>query len=360
MVYLEKYAAAFLFFMQNIIYATALSSLSTITRLLPPNLEPFRHWHCVGIKSCIDTAKPYAINIGNLPLVIWKDRQNRYISTLNICKHMGSTLDKGRITQAGCLQCPYHGLEMTKDDQFGQIMEQDGKLFWSYLPKLSKPDTVPFEKNPNYVTSHLQVDMEASLLDSAYNTMDLRHPEFVHGNAIGFGSNIPPANIRHYYYPTSAKQSQRIGLSFDYSANPLINRINQNVGFTQNYHMYMYPYFSWSKVTFEKSKHLLIGVHLLPVGPNKTRWYITIRHNYYRSSIGKHTMKALASAILAQDYFQMRLQSKDSTIKRAVSFTHTFPDEDAILWLKGRFENYQYLSSHLCGELVKFHNLDKG
>jgi hypothetical protein len=201
--------------------------------------------------------------------------------------------------------------------------------------------------------------MEASLTDSAYNTMDLRHPEFVHGNALGFGSKIPPANIRHYFYSTTAKQSPRVGLSFDYSANPLINRINQNVGVTQNYHMYMYPYFSWSKVSFEKTKHLLIGVHLLPLGQNKTRWYVTIRHNYYRSTMGKHTMKALASAILAQDYLQMRMQSKEGVLKRTVSFTHTFPDEDAILWLKGCFENYQYLSSQLCGELVKFHKIGK-
>lgn len=153
MVYLGKYIAIILYFTQNIIHATSTSS--RIIRALPPNLEPFRHWHCIGITSCIDTAQPYAINIGDLPLVIWKDRRNRYNSALNICKHMGSTLDKGKITQSGCLQCPYHGIEMTKEDQFGQIMEQDGKLFWSYLPKLSEPDVVPFQKNTGYVTSHL-------------------------------------------------------------------------------------------------------------------------------------------------------------------------------------------------------------
>ena len=303
----------------------------------------------------MDANKPYAINIGDLPLVVWKDRRNRYTSALNVCKHMGSSLDKGRITPAGCLQCPYHGLETSKEDQFGKIMEKDGKLFWSYSPKLSEPDIVPFQKNARYVTSHLQIDMEASLVDSGYNTMDIRHPEFVHGNAIGFGSKIPPINVKHYEYLTNKGQSHRIGLSFDYSANELINRINQNVGLTQNFHMYMFPYFSWSKVTFDKTKHLLIGVHLLPIGPNKTRWYITIRHNYYRSSVGKKVMKILASSILAQDYLQMQLQSKEGPIKRASMFEYNFPDENAILWLKCHFKDYQYPSEYLCSELYQYH-----
>jgi hypothetical protein len=197
--------------------------------------------------------------------------------------------------------------------------------------------------------------MEAGLVDSAYNTMDLRHPEFVHGSAIGFGSSIPPANIRHYDYSTTAKQSSRIGLSFDYSANSPINHINQNFGTTQNYHMYMFPYFSWSRVTFGKTKHLLIGVHFLPIGENKTRWYVTIRHNYYRSSMGKKMMKAMASTILAQDYLQMRMQRKEGALKRLSTFRYTFPNEDAILWLKERFEDYRYPSTQLCEELVQFH-----
>ena len=347
---------------------------------LPPHLRFFSHWHCVGIKSQINFAKPLAVQVGDLPLVLWRDPQNRIYSTINICKHMGSTLDKGKITPTGCLKCPYHGLEMSKEDSFGTVVEDDGKLFWSYLPETSRPPAVPFaplpaKKKPvegshnprtsDYVTSHLVIDMDTSLPDSAYNTMDLRHPEFVHGNMFGFGSGIPPMNLQHYFYGQSQDNGQgqgqctkpkhnQFGLSFNYKANVLINKINQNEGTTHNFHMYVYPTFSWSKVTVDKTKHLLIGVHLLPIGPNKTRWFITIRHNYYTSNSGQRLMQLLASTILQQDWIQMRLQSRETELKRAVTFGYTFPEEDAILLLKDWFRDYKYPAMSTCAELVRF------
>ena len=36
--------------------------------------------------------------------------------------------------------------------------------------------------------------------------------------------------------------------------------------------MYLYPSFSWSKVSFHKN-NLIIGVNLLPLENKKTRWY---------------------------------------------------------------------------------------
>jgi hypothetical protein len=119
--------------------------------------------------------------------------------------------------------------------------------------------------------------------------------------------------------------------------------------------MYVYPGFSWSRVTFDQIQHLFIGVHLLPLGPSKTRWYITIRHNYYTSTWGQELMQVLATTILSQDRIQMRLQSKDSALKRAILFQRTFPDEDAILWLKSRLSEYVYPSIELCGELYQKH-----
>lgn len=348
-------------------FPSSFSPTTTVGRSsLPTPLHFFSQWHCVGIKNQIHFSKPYAVQVGDLPLVLWKDPQNHIHSTINICKHMGSSLDKGKITPLGCLKCPYHGLEMTKEDEFGQVTEHDGKLFWSYAPEQRAPPTVPFaapsasngkedRSSSQYVTSHLVIEMETSLTDSAYNTMDLRHPEFVHGNIFGFGSGIPPMNLKHYFYTSLNRGHRQFGLSFDYKANALINKINQNEGTTHNFHMYVYPSFSWSKVTVDKTKHLLIGVHLLPIGPNKTRWYITIRHNYYTSNSGQRLMQMLASTILQQDWIQMRLQSRETELKRAVTFGYTFPEEDAILRLKDWFSEYQYPATSLCAELVRFH-----
>jgi nitrite reductase/ring-hydroxylating ferredoxin subunit len=143
----------------------------------------FNQWICIGVKDQIKWDKPYKINIGELPLVLWRDpKKNEILAALNICKHMGSKLDNGFITKQGCLKCNYHGLEYTDLDQFGNILEQDGKIFWAYKPTRTSPFKIPFFNNPNYEKSFLTIDMDASLTDSAFNTMDLRHPEFVHGD----------------------------------------------------------------------------------------------------------------------------------------------------------------------------------
>jgi Icc-related predicted phosphoesterase len=96
--------------------------------------------------------------------------------------------------------------------------------------------------------------MDCSLKDSAFNTMDLRHPEYVHSGLFGFGNNIPPKNIKHFFY-----SKDKVGLSFDYVSKSNIQALNGNTKFTKNYHMYIYPSFSWSKVSFDESKHLIIG-----------------------------------------------------------------------------------------------------
>ena len=312
-------------------------------------LDFCNYWNCIGITKNIDSSIPYKSNIGELPLVSWKNKEDKWITTMNICKHMGSRLDKGKILENGCLQCPYHGLEFNEKDEFGETIEHDGKLFWAHNPIQKKPYSVPFYNNAKYTTSTLEIDMDASLTDSAYNTMDLRHPEYVHN--IGFGNSIPPENIRHYFYQNKSS----IGLSFDYSASNIMKQINNNVEKTQNFHMFHYPTFSWSRVSFE-NKHLIIGVNLLPLERNKTRWYITICHNYHTTEIGKQFMKILANTILQQDYIQMQNQYEDNDLKNALLFNHVFDNEFAILELRNMFKKYKYTDIDLCLKLVEEQN----
>jgi phenylpropionate dioxygenase-like ring-hydroxylating dioxygenase large terminal subunit len=297
----------------------------------------FNEWHCIGISNKINFAKPYKANIGDLPLVIWKQPQTgKLVSTINICKHMGSKLDNGAVLDNGCLKCPYHGLEMSENDKFGITSEFQGKIFWSYQPNKKQPEPLPFYNNPNYQKSFLQIDMDCSLPDSAYNTMDMRHPEYVHNKLIGFGNSIPPDNIKYFRYI-----DKKIGMSFDYSSNKFMKYLNDNVVKTENFHMYSYPSFSWSKVSFNK-KNLIIGVHLLPIEKKKTRWYITVCNNYYKTEIQQRFLEYLTQTILDQDFLQMKNQYEDNSLKKEVMFQHTFSNEEPITELKELFENYKY------------------
>jgi len=313
------------------------------------NKNIFNYWNCIGIVNKIDFSKPYAINIGELPLVIWKNPKNSQLSSsINICKHMGSKLDNAEITSDGCLKCKYHGLENTFEDRIGETIEHEGKLFWSYKPLFAKPPSLPFFNSNRFQKSYLQIDMDCSLKDSAFNSMDLRHPEYVHSGLFGFGNDIPPKNIKHYKY-----SDKKIGLSFDYISKQNIRTLNSNTQYTSNFHMYEYPAFTWSKVTFNKNKHLMIGVNFLPLEENKTRWHVTICNNYFTNTIQNEFLKMLANIILSQDLTQMKNQHKDDSLKEEILFSHIFKDEEIMLWLKTMFDSYHYPNMSSCVELYR-------
>lgn len=313
------------------------------------SLNPiFRNWNCIGLVEKIDFSKPYKLNVGDLPLVVWKNPvTNRFSSLINICKHMGSRLDNGAITDKGCLKCQYHGLEHSGEDHhFGETVEHEGKLFWAYKPLAKMPPRLPFFSSKQFTKSFLEFDMDGSFTDGAFNTMDLYHPEYVHGGVLGFGNSIPPKNIKHYKF-----SANKIGLAFDYESKQNIQFINSNSKLTNNFHMFEYPAFSWSKVTFDKNKHLVIGVNLLPVAPQKTKWFVTIANNYFTSYAKNEFMKLLATTILTQDSAQMRNQHADDELKRQIMFQHVFKHEESITNLREMFRSYRYPDISSCVEL---------
>ena len=325
-----------LIFIQNI----------SVSYQLNLNIDYFKNWHCIGIKENINFNKPYTVNIGDLPLVVWKDNNDKLMSTINICKHMGSQLGNGVITPNGCLKCQYHGLEYSNKDTVGETMEHEGKIYWAYEPIRKTPYTVPFYNDKKFEHSFIEVDMDCSFTDSVYNTMDLRHPEYVH-NKIGFGNSIPPQHIKQYRY------TDRVGLSFDYKSNAVVQQVAKGTTTTSNYHMFIQPNFGWSRVTFDKSKHIIIGINLLPISPKKTRWYITVCHNWYTAPILKQFVKTMAMTILTQDFIQMRNQRTEDALKKEMLFSHQFPDEDVILWIKDMLKDYEYPNIEMCANLYK-------
>jgi phenylpropionate dioxygenase-like ring-hydroxylating dioxygenase large terminal subunit len=335
-----------------IVLLTYFTGISAFLPKVTPELSIFNKWTCLGIIDHMDLSRPYAINIGDLPLVLWKNPSTGKISsTINICRHMGSKLDNGIITDSGCLKCKYHGLEMDHADRFGEIMEHEGKVFWAYEPKEKTPYKIPFYNNAKYSKSYVEIDMHGSLTDSAFNSIDLRHPEYVHN--MGFGSSVPPTDIRPYLYVNPrSKIGDRVGLAFNYQSNRVMRTLNDNQRTTKNFHMFIYPTFTWSRVSFE-NKHLIIAVNFLPLGPKKTRWFVTLCHNYYQTNVQQMTMKMLAMTILSQDYVQMHNQHQEDALKKVMMFDHTFVDEEAILWLNDVFKQYQYPDINACVDLYK-------
>jgi phenylpropionate dioxygenase-like ring-hydroxylating dioxygenase large terminal subunit len=318
------------------------------------NFGFFNHWHCIGITENVNFKTPYKFNVGDLPLVLWKDSNNNLVSTVNICRHLGSTLDQGPVIN-GSLLCPYHGLKHDKKQAYGKIIDYQGKLWWSYKPFRKTPHSIPFYKQSGYVTQHLQIDMNAGLKDCAYNSMDLHHPEFIHKGLLGFGSSVPPSNVR------TIPHKDRVGLEFDYHIKSNIRVISSEMNisrcdrYTKNFNMYIEPSTAWSKVSVDSgNKNLIICVNMLPIKPNVTRWYVSIHHNFNNeNALQKHLLKMATHMILSQDYKQFNNMYPDNALKDVSTFQFMLKHDQPIECIKDLLKDYVYPDVRYCANFVK-------
>jgi phenylpropionate dioxygenase-like ring-hydroxylating dioxygenase large terminal subunit len=309
----------------------------------------FSHWHCLHYKSDIDTSKPVPVSVGGLPLVLWKDEAGggaaAWHATLDICPHMGSKLSNAKIID-NCLQCQYHGLNITAPRYgLGCVVEHEEKLYWSYKPTRPRPPATPFYGNPEYARSHIVIDMEASLHDCVLNTMDIRHPEYVHNGLMGFGTSVQPRDVRHYTYPWR----EAWGLEFQYTSSAFVQQMNK-VKSTHNFHLYQYPLFTWSKVSF-LNKNLIITVDFAPLSEKKTRWFVSVFHNYNTQQTG--LMNLLARKILLDDFVQMKNQNEPGPLKSRHLFKHPLGrDEDLLVNIHRTLqEKYAFPTAADCAAL---------
>ena len=313
-------------------------------------LEPFNRWHCIDFVKNIDKTKPYSYNIGDLPLVSWFDKDHAH-TTMNICDHMGSKLDNGKIDN-GCLYCPYHGIEHGANNTFGKTVIHEDKLWWSYEPVKQKPPYVPFYNNQNYETSSITVDVDAGLEDCILNTMDIHHPAHIHNNIFGFGSDIPPKNMKYFEY----ENQDKYGLSFEYSSQSGLVHLKKSLKKSLNFHMYEYPLTSWSRVSLPSKEHLYVNVNMLPLSRDKTRWIVTLKHNFWKSQLEKEFLKYTAKCIIYQDQQQMKRQAKYNILKTIVMNQRELENEDHMKKLRDMIKKYKYPST---GDVVMLYNYHK-
>jgi hypothetical protein len=346
----------YVFFLFLSVTANAATALNTL----------FRKWSCIGIES--DIAKipgPFAFRVGDLPMIGWRTQKgsvtggcDTYLARVNICNHMGSTLNNACITGSGQLKCQYHGIEFGMGDTLGTIVSSQGKLFWSYGQEnagVSVPG-LPSYGDPAYDTMTFEYEMPCSLSDAAYNSMDLHHPAYVHRNLFGFGSAIPPTHIQTHHF---VKDSYKVGLSFDYVSEGLSAAIKDSKE-TKNYHEYIFPTFTWSRVSFKGGSHLEIGVHFLPVGLKKTKWFVTVAQNYVKAAWKKPLVLSMALSILSQDYAQMERQAPEDALKKDLMFQRLIDDEEVLGKMRPWFEkDYRYPGLEDCRELIAYDSKSK-
>ena len=314
-----------------------------ITNVSCYKLPLIQHWNCVGFSNDI-SQPPYKFNVGEIPLVAWRTQDNNLISTIDGCKHLGSTLHDGYV-ENDCLVCPYHGIPHGIEDSCGEMIDFDGKLWWRMAGNIKNklPPKIPYDLE-GYSTSYLQVDLDESLPFCAFNAMDVNHPEFVHSGIQGFGSDVSPEHFTTFLY--GSRYVERIGISFDYYSKKNIQLFNydSDIGdITTNYNQYIYPSTTWSCISSAGSKSkMVVGVSMLPIAEQKTRWFVTLRHNYMNNIFGVNLVKMVTKAILNQDNTQFVRQIKNTELKKYMTFQRKIKFDTPIKIMYQMLMSYRY------------------
>ena len=166
----------------------------------------------------------------------------------------------------------------------------------------------------------------------------------------GFGSNTPPTKLQTFKY-----NDERLGLRFNYQSNSNIVHLKRELKTSSNFHVYEYPYTTWSRVSLPTKEHLYVAVNMLPIEADKTMWMVTLKHNFWnKSELEKKLMEFAAKCILFQDQMQMSRQAPDNFLKHLVMHNVVLKNEDHLQDLKRMFKDYKYPTMIDVIKLVKY------
>lgn len=306
----------------------------------------FKQWHCINFVKNIDSKKPYPFRIGELPLIAWYDNKyNKTYTTINVCSHMGSKLEKGKINN-GCLVCPAHGMQYTEDKAFGETMIYQDKLWWSYEPIASNPPATPFYNNKKYSTTNICMDVDANIMDCVLNTMDVNHPHL-------YNINIPPKKVKRFKYQCVDKSI--LGISFKQKVDVSTNKmelLNENNKYNKYYNMYSFPYNTWTRTTLPNKQQSIMNIDFVPLGIDKTRWFITIKNNCENNNI---LTKPFMYYYANQYKDLLQNQASQSELKKLVIRQDVLANEYHIDDIYTMFEKYKYPDNSEVCNLYKYH-----
>lgn len=72
------------------------------------------NWYAVQFVRDLDRTKPTRFVLLEQSLVIWwQEKTQQWVVQADRCPHRLAPLSEGRITEDGCLECPYHGWAFT-------------------------------------------------------------------------------------------------------------------------------------------------------------------------------------------------------------------------------------------------------
>ncbi len=163
-------------------------------------------WTPVALSSRLKIGAILPVELAAERLALFRDRRGEIGALIDRCPHRGVKLSLGKVTEDGCVECPFHAWKFDRRGRNCEVpLNPDAKrallfadaipardlggLIWVYTalgaeapcePKV--PDAL---LNPVCVKTYLQVDWAAHWTRAMENMLDSPHVPYLHRKTIG-------------------------------------------------------------------------------------------------------------------------------------------------------------------------------
>ena len=168
--------------------------------------EGFAHvWSPVALARRL-RKEPLAVRLAGERVVLFRDARGTPAALLDRCPHRGVQLSLGRLTESGCLECPFHAWQFNARGEACHIplnpdakrerlfatplpVRELGGMLWVYTAAGTRapaepvlPDTLT---RTGLARTHLEVEWNAHWTRAMENMLDSPHVPFLHAKTIG-------------------------------------------------------------------------------------------------------------------------------------------------------------------------------
>lgn len=170
-------------------------------------------WWPVLTARALTARAPQGILLNGLPLVLFRDPQQRPVALADSCPHRAAPLSQGRCLQ-GQIQCPYHGWTFDHGGRCTRVpgaeqmtpaalatalvrrydCQQAGGLIWVRTD--AGDQALPAQDDAELDSFLMEAQAEGSLLDLAENFLEPYHTHFVHAGLVRRDRQRQPVQAR--------------------------------------------------------------------------------------------------------------------------------------------------------------------
>ena len=275
--------------------------------------------------------KPIAIELMETPLALFRDRAGRPHAVVDRCPHRNAPLSLGRVTDAGVLECGYHGwcfdgsgtcalvpgllegeaaASPARNVPAHAATERDG-FVWVWGVADSEPAREPFpfpvfaEKGSGEAV--FSCDLDCTLHAALENSLDVPHTAFLHRGIFRGGSSGPRNDI------TAIRREVSGGLEVEFVGEPVgFGPIRPRSERTfEHWDRFFLPGIAQIEYRIPGWLRIVNTILHLPMGPFRTRaWFVVRFWTRGPASLVRPVVLLRGRGILGQDASMLARQSE--------------------------------------------------